>query len=157
MITVITYISFFLNIIPVILYLNKLWKQWTIKKILGSKKLDKMILTFPTFGIHCKDISNMPAEAKAQRCFFHIPSKTRQYEAYGFIVCPTTSLAEVRSISYLNSMLNIISITPEIESDASDKIDTNYSDNMISLGFDCYMTIENLKDNPFIDHKKYEE
>ena len=143
-----------IGLYPLITVLKNYKTKRKIRLLLGIKEHNIMILTFPSFGICCpehreQENNDILNEASEKRCFFHLTSnKTLQHN---FRVYPTVSLAEVRSIGYLNSILNIIGITPEIESDAQERKDKTFTYDMISLGFDCFKTMEILRNNPFFD------
>lgn len=131
--------------------------------LLGIKKLDKIILTFPSFGIRCplniKD-DEMPRDAKKQRCYCHILDFNISSEIWsgtvpGFRVFPNASIAEVRSISYLSSRLKCFNLSPDILPDYDDRVDKNDTDNLISFGFECNKTKEIINNNPFVHSTNY--
>ena len=117
-----TITSFFVDIVKMLKIIYEFLKTRTFKSLLGIKKLDKIILTFPSFGIRCPveiNDDNMPQQAKKQRCYchildFNILSGEWHGIGPGFRVFPSASTAEIRSISYLSARLKCFSLSPEI-------------------------------------------
>ena len=149
------------NVIPFLKTAIDYYKKRKIKLILGGKDLNNMILTFPSFGvINLRKPPQNDEEALADAariiCFFQIPSQKKAISQTFFRVFPIVSLAEIRSISYLNSLLNNVNITPQIKPDFSEIVDEDNSNNLISFGLFCTKSMDIINDNPFIELKKPE-
>ncbi len=158
-------LTFIFDLLAFIFNIKKMWgiiseafKTRKFKLLLGIKKLDKIILTFPSFAIRCPNEINdvdMPKQAKEQRCYCHIFDSTMKAIGPGFRVLPSASIAEIRSISYLSARLKCFSLSPEILPDYDDRVDKNDTDNLISFGFECNKTKNIVNGNPFINSTNY--
>lgn len=147
------------NIVPFFRTIIDYFIKQKIKLILGGKELNNMILTFPSFGVHnllrkAQNDDEILNFAESVMCFFQVPSKRKPINNVLFRVFPIVSLAEVRSVSYLNSLLSSIDITPKILPDKSETIEEDYSSNLISFGLSCTKSEEIINDNPFIEINK---